>query len=50
LGRMAVSRGPGAGRASAVVNMGPEPDMLAMRRATAQMVVDRGMVIIIFNH
>jgi hypothetical protein len=50
LGRIAVSRGPGAGRASAVVSIGPEPDMLARRRAAAHIVVDRGIFIIILNH
>lgn len=29
--------------ASAVVSSGPEPDMLAMSRATAQTVADRGI-------
>lgn len=35
--------------ASAVVNMGPEPDMLARNRAAAQTVADRAMVKIIFK-
>jgi hypothetical protein len=33
--------------ASAVVSSGPEPDMLAMNRAAAQTVVDRGIFTII---
>lgn len=36
--------------ASAVVSIGPEPDRLASRSAAAHIVVDRGMLNIIFYH
>jgi hypothetical protein len=47
---MAVSCGPGAGMASAVVRIEPEPERLAISRAAAHIVVDRGIFTIIFNH
>jgi hypothetical protein len=42
--------GPGAGIASAVVSIGPEPDKLAIRRAAAHIVVDLGMLDIMVYH
>ena len=47
MGRACVWWGWGAGIASAVVSMGPEPEKVAMKRAAAHTVVERVILKII---